>query len=239
MVTIAVLKSVQINQTLNFLYNQAFGITTRSALQQGFIDYYSSNEHTESAFAGVYGHLFAFIRTQDQILAVRVYTNDFTLLSNLTVSNVPYDFPPSLIPTAIPPVLKDVNSISGEILGPVAVPATPGSYALSITMRIINTNASTTPLHLGYISVIFTASGLLRTVNDTVGMGLTGQLLVIATNGSHYNTILPPVRTPQVYSQVVLQDEYPAVEMAFKNNTGYIINTRNGVGASVSVGYTV
>jgi hypothetical protein len=169
-----------------------------------------------------------------------VYTSDFTLLPNLTVSNVPYDFPSGLTPTAIPLVLKGVNSTTaGEILGPVAVPATPGSYALSMTIPIININASTTPLMLGYISVIFTASGLQRAVNDTVGMGKTGQLLVITTNDSHYKIILPPVRTPSVYGQVVLPGEYPAMEMALKNNTGYIINTHNAAGAPVSVGYTV
>jgi len=187
--------------------------------------------------AGIYDPLSTFIRTQDQVLAARVYTNDFTLLPNLTVSNVAYDFPPGLTPTAVSSGLN--STTSGEILGPVSFPATPGSYALSMTIPIININANTTPLMLGYISVIFTARGLQRTVNDTVGMGQTGQVLVITTNGSHHKIILPPVRTPLVYGQVILQGEYPAIEIALKNNMGYIINTNNAVGAPVSVGYTV
>src|SRR5438552_1896472 len=168
----AVLKSVQINQTLNILYNQAFGITTKATLQQELVNYYTSKQHSHSAFARVNHCLSTFIATQDQILTARVYTNDFTLLSNLTVSNVPYHFPPARTPTAIPRVLKGVNSTTtGEILGPVSIPATPGSYALSMTIPIINTYTSTAPLMLGYVSVIFTASSLQRTVNDTVGMG--------------------------------------------------------------------
>ena len=209
-------------------------------IQHALINYYSSKEHSDSVFAGVYNDLSTFIRTQAQILAARVYTNDFTLLPNLTVSIAPYDFPANLIPTAIPLVLKGVNSSNaGEIIGPVSVPATPGSSALSMTIPIINTNARTTPLILGYISLIFTASRLQLAVNDTVGMGQTGQLLVVTTNDSHYDIILPPVRTPQIYGQVVQKGEYAAMEMAFKNSTGYVIDTYNALGERVSVGYTV
>ena len=170
-----------------------------------------------------------------------MYTNHFTLLSNLTVSNVPYHFPPALTPTAIPRVLKGVNSTTtGEILGPVAVPAMPRSYALLMTIPIINIYASTAILMLGYVSVIFTASSLQRTVNDTVGMGQTGQLLVMTTNNSsHHKIVLPPVRTPQIYGKVIPQGEYPAMDIVLMNNTGHIINTYNAEGEPVSVGYTV
>ena len=76
-------------------------------------------------------------------------------------------------------------------------------------------------------------------VNDTTGMGETGQLLVVAKNGSHYDVILPPARTLQSYDQIFLPGQYPAVDMAFKSLTGYLISTHDAAGAHVSVGYTV
>jgi osomolarity two-component system, sensor histidine kinase SLN1 len=240
LVTIAVLKSVQINQTLNFLYNQAFAVTTRAMIQRSLVRYYASHEKPDSIFEGAFNDLQTAIGTQPQILAGQIYTNDFTLLPNLSASDVPYTFPASLYPTAIPPIHRGFNSTTtGEILGPVAVPATPGSYALSMTIPILNTNASTSPHILGYMSLIFTAAGLQRAVNDTTGIGQTGQLLVVAKNGSNYDFILPPARTPQVYGQSFMPGQYLAVDMAFQNGTGYYISTRNSVNALVSVGYNV
>ena len=209
-------------------------------IQRSLINYYASNDKPDSIFEGAFNDLQTAIGTQSQLLAGQVYANDFTLLSNLTVSDVSYTFPSSLYPTAIPPIRPGLNSTNtGEIMGPVAVPATPGSYALSMTIPILNTNASTTPRILGYLSVIFTASGLQRAVNDTTGMGQTGQLLVVAKNGSHYDIILPPARTPQVYEQDFITGQYPAVDMAFGNSSGYCIDTHNAAGAPVSVGYNV
>ena len=209
-------------------------------IQRSLINYYASDDKPDEIFAGAFDDLQTAIGTQSQILAGQVYTNDFILLPNLTVSDVSYTFPPSLYPTAIPPVLPGLNSTTtGQILGPVAVPETPGSYALSMTIPILNTNASTTPRILGYLSAIFTASGLQRAVNDSTGMGQTGQLLVVAKNGSHYDIILPPARTPLVYEQDFLPGQYPAVDMAFEKKTGYYIDTHNAAGAPISVGYNV
>ena len=87
--------------------------------------------------------------------------------------------------------------------------------------------------------MVMTASGLLRAVNDSTGIGSTGQLLVIAHNGSHYDVVLPPFRTPQLYGQDFYPGQYPAVDMAFKNRTSYLISTHNVGNESVSVGYTV
>ena len=215
-------------------------LTTLVIIQYALKDYYASNGDPNATFGEVSNHLSTITGTQNEILATRVYTNDFQLLPNLTVSHVPYDLPTSLIPTTIPPVLKAVNSTAaGEIIGPVAIVDRAGFYALSITMPILNTNPSTTPLTLGYISIIFAANKLQSAVNDTTGMGQTGQLLVLTTNSSHYDIILPPVRTPQLYGQVILPGTYPAADIAFKNTTGYLICTHNAIGTPVAVGYTV
>jgi hypothetical protein len=170
----------------------------------------------------------------------RIYTNDFTPLPNLTVSDVSYSFPDNLFPTTIPPPGPGGNQLtSGEILGPVAVPDVPGSYVISMTIPIVNINTSSTPLILGYISTIVTASGLQRAVNDSTGMGQTGQLLVVAKNGSHYDIVLPPGRTPNIFDQNFSRGSYPAVDDAFKNRTGFLIDTHNAANAPVSVGYNV
>jgi osomolarity two-component system sensor histidine kinase SLN1 len=239
LVTIAVLKSVQINQTINFFYNQAFAITTRVMIQQALVDYYTEAQSPDTEFPGAYNDLKTAIGTQAQILEGRMYTNDFTPLTNLTVSVVPYDFPNMLFPTTIPPVDPSNNATTGQLLGPIAVPAAPGTYALSITIPVLNTITNSTPLMLGYISMVFTATGLLRAVNDSTGMGQTGQLLVVAKNGDHFDVMLPPFRTPQVYGQDFLPGQYPAVDFAFKNRTGYLISTYNAAGSPVSVGYNV
>jgi hypothetical protein len=240
LVTIAVLKSVQLNQTIGSLYNQVFSITTRVLLQHALVDYYALDQAADTVFPEAYGDLNTAIGTQTSLYAGRVYDNSFNLLSNLTISDVNYEFPSSLIPTAAPPPpLAGMVNTSGELLGPVAVPAAPGTYAISITIPILNVNASSSPPRLGYMSIIVTASGLQRAVNDTTGMGQTGQLLVVAKNGSHYDVVLPPARTPSVYEVDIYPGQYPAIDLAFKNKTGFLINTHNAFGAAVSVGYTV
>lgn len=238
--TIAVLKSVQINQTINFLYSQVFAISTRILVQRSLVNYYAEAQPPDTTFAEAFNDLQTAVGTQEQILEGRVYTNDLIQLTNLTVSDVSYDFPDILFPTEIPPVTPGTTSMTtGQLLGPVAVPATPGSYALSITIPIVNINASSSPPILGYMSMIFTASGLQRAMNDSTGMGQTGQLLVVAVNGTHYDVILPPFRTPQIYGEDFFPGQYPAVDLAFQNRTGYITSTHNDEGSSVSVGYTV
>ena len=209
-------------------------------IQRALINYYVTNQNSNALIEGAYGDLQTAIGTQAQILAGKVFTNNFTLIPNLTFSDVSYPFPDILTPTGIPPTHQGLTSITtGQLLGPVSVPATPGSYALSITIPIVNINGSNAPPILGYISAIFTASGLLRAINDTTGMGQTGQLLVVAKNGSHYDVILPPGRRPQGYGQPFIVGRYPAVDMAFMKKSGYLINTNNAAGAPVSVGYNV
>lgn len=240
LVTIAVLKSVQINQTINSLYNQAYGLTTRVLIQAALVKYYAEHESPNSTFPTAYSDLSTAIGTQQLILGGRIYANDFTPLPNFTLTNVPYNFSNSLFPTSIPPPPRSGNQINaGLLLGPEAVPDTPGSYILSLTIPIVNTNASSNPLILGYIAMVMTATGLLRAVNDSTGIGSTGQLLAITRNGSHYDVVLPPFRTPQLYGQDFYHGQYPAVDMAFKNRTSYLISTHNVANESVSVGYTV
>ena len=169
-----------------------------------------------------------------------MYDNGFNQLPNLTVSKVNYDFPNSLIPTGPPPAqLPHGITSSNGLLGPVAVPAIPGSYAFSLTIPIINVNANSTPPTLGYLSIIINTGPLQRVINSTTGLGQTGQLLVVANIGSHYNIILPPVRTPNIFEHDILPGQYPAIDMVFMNKTGFLANTHNAYGTPVSVGYTV
>jgi osomolarity two-component system, sensor histidine kinase SLN1 len=243
LVTIAVLKSVQINQTINFLYQQVFSITTRVMIQRALVNYYAENQPPDTQFDGAYPDLQTAIGTESQILEGRIYTNNFTWLPNLTVTDVSYGFPDSLFPTGVPVTPSGINQTANEgtLLGPVEVPATPGSFALSLTIPIINNNVSSQPYVLGYMSAIVSASGIQRAVNDSTGMGQTGQLLVVAQNGSHYDVVLPPSRTPDVFDEDFTKGQYPAVDMAFENRSGagYLINTNNARGAPVSVGYNV
>lgn len=242
MVTLAVLKSVQLNQTINFLYNQVFGVTTRVLIQGALLSYYVNNSTITSNFTAAYSDLQTAIGTQTNLLAGRVYSNTFDRLENLTFSSVDYDLPDSLYPTAIPPnpANDNRNTSAGQVLGPVAVSATPGNYALSFTIPIINNNSTATTQILGYMSMIVTATGLMRVVNDSTGMGETGQLLVLSPIGTdQYDVILPPLRTPNAFNQQYNISQYPAVQDAFANKTGYTIDTHNAYGTPVSVGYTV
>ena len=209
-------------------------------IQRALVNYYNQSQSPDVDFPQAYNDLSTAIGTQSSLLEGRVYDNSFNLLTNLTISNVNYPFPDSLLPTVPPqPPLPGMVNTTGELLGPVLVPAAPGTYAFSITIPIVNINTTSVPPNLGYLSIIVTASGLQRAVNDTTGMGQTGQLLVVAKNGSHYDIILPPARTPQVYDTDIYPGQYPAIDLAFKNQTGFLIDTHNAVGSPVSVGYTV
>lgn len=235
------MKSVQLNQTINFLYSQVFGVTTRVLIQGALVSYYAANISANAQFAAAYDDLETAIGSQANLLAGRVYTNDFTPLPNLTFTSVTYAFPDSLFPTSIPPnpPNDNRNTSAGQVLGPAPIAATPGSYALSFTIPIINNNASSTPLILGYISMIVNANGLLRAVNDSTGMGETGQLIVLAQRDNMYEVILPPLRTPEIFGQEFNLSQYPAAQVAFQNKTGYLIDTHNAAGTDVAVAYTV
>ena len=241
--TIAVLKSVQINQTITFLYNQAFAVTTRVLLQTALNNYYTENLSPNMSFPSAHRDLQTAVSTQSQIFAARVYTTDMTLLPNLTVIDVDYPLPDSLNPTGIPrpPDGSDNTAIAGALFGPVQIPDSPGTYALSLTIPIMNTNDSSHLSLLGWMSTVFTASGIQRAVNDRTGMGQTGQVLVVARNQSRYEVIIPPARTPRIHNQEFKRGQYPAVDLAFDNHSspGYLINTHDAGGYPVSVGYHV
>ncbi len=235
------MKSVQLNQTITFLYNQVFGVTTRVLIQAALTSFYAANISSDAEFAVAYSDLGTAIGSQANLLAGRVYTNDYTRLSNLSFTSVTYNLPDNLYPTSIPPnpPNDNRNTSAGQVLGPVAIPDSPGSYALSFTIPIINNNASSYPLILGYMSMIVTANGLLRAVNDSTGMGETGQLILLAQHDNEYQVILPPLRNPEMFGLVFNLSQYPAAQIAFQNKTGYLIDTHNAAGADVSVCYTV
>ena len=234
------MKSVQLNQTINFLYNQVFGVTTRVLIQSALASFYAGNISANTEFAAAYNDLQTAIGTQANLLAGRVYSSNFTRLQNLTFTTVNYSFPDSLYPTALPPLYPNQNPTSaGQVLGPASIADSPGLYAMSFTIPILNNNASSVPLILGYMSMIVNGNGLLRAVNDSTGMGATGQLLLLAQNNDTYQVILPPLRTPDIYGAVYNLSQYPAAKVAFQNKTGYLIDTHNADGADVSVGYTV
>jgi len=240
LVTIAVLKSVQINQTINNLYNQVLAITTRVMIQRSLLSYHEENFPSNFSFTNAYNDLAVAIGAQPAIQAAQVYDTNFTKLPNLTFTDVTFPIPDILWPTAKPPLPAsgNVNS-SGQVLGPVMINATVGSFSLSLTIPVLNTDASTTPAILGYLSIVFSAAGLQRAVNDSTGMGQTGQLLVVERNESFYSIILPPLRTPQIYNTPIYPGQYPAIDQTFMNRTGYDISTHNAAGNPVSVGCTV
>jgi len=240
LVTIAVLKSVQINQTINNLYNQVLAITTRVMIQRSLLTYSEENFPSNFSFTNAYNDLSVAIGAQPAIQAAQVYDTNFTKLPNLTISDVTFPIPDILWPTAKPPLPANgkVNN-SGQVLGPVMVNAAVGSFSLSLTIPVLNTDASSSPAILGYLSIVFSAAGLQRAVNDSTGMGQTGQLLVVERNESFYSIILPPLRTPQLYNTPIYPGQYPAIDQTFINRTGYDISTHNAAGNPVSVGYTV
>lgn len=226
------------NQTINFLYNQVFGVTTRVLLQLALTTYATGNQ-SSTVMTAAYNDLRTAIGTQGNILSGQVYSPNFTAISNLSYTGVSYDYPKDLYPTGIPPLNPNDprNASAGQVLGPVSVPQTPGGYALSFTIPIADNNSTTTIL--GYMSMIVSGSGLIKAVNDSTGMGHTGQLLVISQADQTFQVVLPPLRTPDLFGQEFNISESPAVGMAFANQTGYLTSTHNALGQEVSVGYTV
>lgn len=239
LVTIAVLKSVQINQTINFLYNQVFGVTTRVLIQLVLSSYVAGNS-TDAETTAAHEDFRTAIGTQANLLAGQFYTPEFNLLPNLSYSSVPYEYPTSLYPTDIPPNAPhdSRNTSAGQVLGPVQVPQSPGTYALSFTIPVLDNNATTKIL--GYVSIIVSGSGLIKAVNDSTGMGQTGQLLTVTQQpNDKFEVILPPLRTPNIFGQEFNLSQSPAAGLVFTNQTGYLTSTHNALGQQVSVGYTV
>jgi hypothetical protein len=239
--SLARLTSVQLNQTLASLYIRVTAISQRVALQDALRNYYAIAGTTASAsFARAKSDLFSNIEMATSLLEARVYDNGLNQLPDLTVSKVDYHFPDSITAPTLIQLAGPANVTSQiTVLGPVAVPDAPQTYAYSFTIPINNTNASSTPPTLGYLSTIVSTLPLQRVVNDGVGIGQTGQFLIVANAGSHFEVILPPLRTPDIYGVEILRGQYPAIDMAFRNQSGSLVNTHNSYGTAVSVGYTV
>ncbi|KAJ3180685.1 hypothetical protein HDU87_001798 [Geranomyces variabilis] len=75
---------------------------------------------------------------------------------------------------------------------------------------------SNSPLsQLGSIYMVLNTSELGQILNDTAGLGDTGQLAVVtATNQSFFHVVLPPVRTPYLFGQQLPLSGYYAIQKA-------------------------
>ena len=193
-------------------------------------------------------------------------------IDDVAAYNAPDGAPPefrSLVPT------QDRNGISpadinadGVFLGPATFerrdPGQSGAvYAASLTVPVFN-NTTAVPSEratLGFMTVVFNIHSLLEVTNDTMGLGDTGQVLLLgpesrlnrwnnasgrfAINGvtDNFQYILPPKNRPDIVLQTQPFSQYPKAYEAWNaaggmgNYSSVDLDAKDGFGEQSSIGW--
>ena len=160
----------------------------------------------------------------------------------------------------------DINA-DGVFLGPVNFERRDQGesgpvYAASLTVPVYN-NTTVVPSErdtLGYMTVVFNIHSLLQVTNNTMGLGNTGQVLLLGpenrlnrwNNASgefvinkatdNYQYILPPKNRPDVALRTQPVSKYPVAYEAWRaargmgNYSGVALDSRDAFGEQSSIG---
>ncbi|KAA8894984.1 hypothetical protein FN846DRAFT_365203 [Sphaerosporella brunnea] len=160
---------------------------------------------------------------------------------------------------------SDING-DGVFLGPVSFNATGSqtpTYVASMTVPVYNNTTAVPSARntLGYMTVVFNIHSMLDVTQDIQGLGDTGQVVLLGPenhlnrwnnstggfaidgNKDSYQYLLPPSRTPWLFSVKQQVNRFPVVAGAWRHSkgngdySGVTLETKDAFGTKVSVGY--
>ncbi|KAJ3163103.1 hypothetical protein HDU86_002272 [Geranomyces michiganensis] len=116
--------------------------------------------------------------------------------------------------------------------------AAPAANDSAITLVPYGRNTGSTQTQLGTIYMILDTSELQQILDDTAGLGTTGQLAVLTPiNQSFFNVVLPPVHTPHLFGQALLLSEYGAINQAIVSGTSGVAIDRGLTNSQSMIAY--
>jgi osomolarity two-component system sensor histidine kinase SLN1 len=179
--------------------------------------------------------------------------------------------PPGSIDSLIPVKIRGEVAPSdiaadGLFLGPISVQRAQDNtpiYVASLTVPVFNntTAVPSTRNTLGYMTVVFNIHALVDVVNETLGLGQSGQVLLIGPNNrlnrwnnqsgefnisqntDQFKYILPPANDPRLALTTNAISSFPIVFRAWSDAdaqggvSGVDMDTKDATGTRVAVGY--
>lgn len=227
----AQLKSSQIDQTLNYLYYQAYYLASRDALQSSLTSYVAGNKSADN-WVDSLSVIQKFLSSSNLFYVAKVYDSSFNAVLNATNNGtgdlIPEDVLDSLFPlstdTPLPSSLETIGILTDPVLNST-------DYLMSMSLPIFaNPSIILTDSRVyGYITIIMSAEGLESVFNDTTALERSSIAIISAVYNSQgkasgYHFVFPPYGS---------RSDLPQKVFSIKNDTFISSAFRNGKGGSL------
>ena len=227
----AQLKSSQIDQTLNYLYYQAYYLASRDALQSSLTSYVAGNKSADN-WVDSLSVIQKFLSSSNLFYVAKVYDSSFNAVLNATNNGtgdlIPEDVLDSLFPlstdTPLPSSLETIGILTDPVLNST-------DYLMSMSLPIFaNPSIILTDSRVyGYITIIMSAEGLESVFNDTTALEHSTIAIISAVYNSQgkasgYHFVFPPYGS---------RSDLPQKVFSIKNDTFISSAFRNGKGGSL------
>lgn len=227
----AQLKSSQIDQTLNYLYYQAYYLASRDALQSSLTSYVAGNKSADN-WVDSLSVVQKFLSSSNLFYVAKVYDSSFNAVLNATNNGtgdlIPEDVLDSLFPlstdTPLPSSLETIGILTDPVLNST-------DYLMSMSLPIFaNPSIILTDSRVyGYITIIMSAVGLESVFNDTTALEHSTIAIISAVYNSQgkasgYHFVFPPYGS---------RSDLPQKVFSIKNDTFISSAFRNGKGGSL------
>ncbi|CAI4385832.1 AIS_HP2_G0024420.mRNA.1.CDS.1 [Saccharomyces cerevisiae] len=227
----AQLKSSQIDQTLNYLYYQAYYLASRDALQSSLTSYVAGNKSADN-WVDSLSVIQKFLSSSNLFYVAKVYDSSFNAVLNATNNGtgdlIPEDVLDSLFPlstdTPLPSSLETIGILTDPVLNST-------DYLMSMSLPIFaNPSIILTDSRVyGYITIIMSAEGLKSVFNDTTALEYSTIAIISAVYNSQgkasgYHFVFPPYGS---------RSDLPQKVFSIKNDTFISSAFRNGKGGSL------
>lgn len=228
---VAQLKSSQIDQTLNYLYYQAYYLASRDALQSSLTSYVAGNKSADN-WVDSLSVIQKFLSSSNLFYVAKVYDSSFNAVLNATNNGtgdlIPEDVLDSLFPlstdTPLPSSLETIGILTDPVLNST-------DYLMSMSLPIFaNPSIILTDSRVyGYITIIMSAEGLKSVFNDTTALEHSTIAIISAVYNSQgkasgYHFVFPPYGS---------RSDLPQKVFSIKNDTFISSAFRNGKGGSL------
>lgn len=227
----AQLKSSQIDQTLNYLYYQAYYLASRDALQSSLTSYVAGNKSADN-WVDSLSVVQKFLSSSNLFYVAKVYDSSFNAVLNATNNGtgdlIPEDVLDSLFPlstdTPLPSSLETIGILTDPVLNST-------DYLMSMSLPIFaNPSIILTDSRVyGYITIIMSAEGLKSVFDDTTALERSSIAIISAVYNSQgkasgYHFVFPPYGS---------RSDLPQKVFSIKNDTFISSAFRNGKGGSL------
>ncbi|QHS73875.1 histidine kinase [Saccharomyces paradoxus] len=227
----AQLKSSQIDQTLNYLYYQAYYLASRDALQNSLTSYVAGNKSADN-WVDSLSVVQKFLSSSNLFYVAKVYDSSFSTVLNATNNGtgdlIPEDVLESLFPLSTDTPLPSSLETTGILTDPVL---NNTEYLMSMSLPVFaNPSIILTDSRVyGYITIVMSAEGLKSVFNDTTALETSNVAIISAVynnqgKASGYHFVFPPYGSPT---------DLPRQVFPIKNNTFISSAFKNGKGGSL------